>query len=80
VAVFGPDGVGVSWSTFSLAIQPDDKIVLGGDYYDYPDTYFLAVRFNGDGQSLDTNFGALVDGFRTGYLTVDMGGAGDSAA
>jgi uncharacterized delta-60 repeat protein len=83
VAQFGQVGSGISWKTFSLSIQPDDKIVVGGDYFAYPDQYFMAMRVKENGDSLDSTFGSFVDDTqttRTGYLTVDMGGAGTSAA
>jgi uncharacterized delta-60 repeat protein len=80
---YNPDGTidpTFSTGTFSLgssgvtakavAIQPDGKLVIGGNFYPnptYPD--FLAVRLNADG-SLDTTFGS------GGFRHIDLGGVG----
>lgn len=42
---------------FSVAIQTDGKIAVGGGYYDNNNFGFAAVRYNTNG-SLDTNFGS----------------------
>ncbi len=56
------------------ALQPDGKIVLGGDTSDYLDTNenFGIVRYNPDG-SLDTTFGS------GGIVSTDFGGKKDGA-
>jgi len=50
-----PMGLGVDYG-YSLAIQPDGKILLGGYCYNGSDNDFCIARFNSDG-TLDTTFG-----------------------
>jgi len=51
---------------YSLALQPDGKILLGGSCFDGVSTQFCIARFNSNGQ-LDTSFG-----FPNDYVTQDI--------
>jgi uncharacterized delta-60 repeat protein len=59
---FGSSGIviqniGSSNEGYSLAIQPDGKILLGGSCYDGSNNDFCIARFNSNG-TLDTSFGS----------------------
>jgi len=56
---------------FSLAIQPDGKILLGGDCYNGSNNDFCIARFNSDG-TLDTTFGSP-----NGYKIQSIGSSDD---
>jgi uncharacterized delta-60 repeat protein len=53
---------------WAVAIQPDGKIVAGGDAYDGSANHFALIRYNPEG-SLDSTFGA------GGIVTTSIGGA-----
>jgi uncharacterized delta-60 repeat protein len=57
---------------YSLAVQPDGKIVLAGQAYIGGGFDFALVRYNGDG-TLDTSFGT------GGRVTTDFGSFNDGA-
>jgi len=61
-------------AAWSLAVQPDGKIILVGDTHGQTDTDVLVLRYNGDG-TLDTGFGRggavhYDSGFRDGAISV----------
>ena len=51
-----PMGLGVDYG-YSLAIQPDGKILLGGYCYNGSDNDFCIARFNSDGTLDNISFG-----------------------
>lgn len=57
---------------FSIAIQPDGKILLGGIGFTFPNTHYTLVRYKPDG-SLDPGFG--VNGIVITNVVVEGGGA-----
>ncbi len=57
---------------FSVAIQPDGKIVVAGDSYNGQDRDFALARYNIDGP-FDNSFGG------DGIVTTDFGGISESA-
>ncbi len=66
-----PVDFGVDGYSSSIAIQSNDKIIVGGYSYNGTDGDFKLVRFNTDG-SLDNTFDA------DGTQTIDFGGTQDS--
>ena len=67
---------GTDEQSFSVALQPDGKIVLGGEYHNGSDTDYALTRYNTDG-SLDDSFdsdGKVTTDFRIPY----HGGSYDS--
>jgi uncharacterized delta-60 repeat protein len=75
---FGGDGKvttdlgGGDDGAFSVAIQPDGKIVVAGDSYNGQDRDFALARYNIDG-SFDNSFSG------DGIVTTDFGGISESA-
>ena len=67
----GPDDAPTSESGFAIAVQEDDKIVVGGDSTVVPAGHFTVARFEPDGDP-DTTFSG--DGFQT----IDFGGDRDA--
>jgi uncharacterized delta-60 repeat protein len=67
-------------AAWSLAVQPDGKIILVGDTQGQTNTDVLVLRYNGDG-TLDTNFGRggvvhYDSGFRDGAISVAISPGG----
>ena len=74
-------GAGTAGSPYSMMIDGDNNIVIGGQYWDVNGadcSQFLVARILADGTGLDTSFGAVSGEARTGYRFVTVGGtAGD---
>jgi uncharacterized delta-60 repeat protein len=69
-ATFAPTGAGLNDWVFSLALQPDGKIVVGGDFTSYNGTIQNRIcRLNSDG-SQDATFTAIGLGFNNTVFTL----------